>query len=91
MVGKEAESSGKGRDAPDFKPRGAREVRRAAQAFMEMRQRIERAMEQRTAMLAGRAQWADRRRGAFQSPGQQRPGGEPQGSGGRDQGGRFGA
>jgi len=28
-------------------------VRRAAQAFMEMKQRIERAMEQRTAMLAG--------------------------------------
>jgi two-component system osmolarity sensor histidine kinase EnvZ len=48
-----AESFGKGRDAPDFKPRGAREVRRAAQAFMEMKQRIERAMEQRTAMLAG--------------------------------------
>ncbi len=48
-----AESFGKGRDAPDFRPRGAREVRRAAQAFIEMKQRIERAMEQRTAMLAG--------------------------------------
>jgi two-component system osmolarity sensor histidine kinase EnvZ len=48
-----AESFGKGRDAPDFKPRGAREVRRAAQAFIEMKQRIERAIEQRTAMLAG--------------------------------------
>jgi two-component system osmolarity sensor histidine kinase EnvZ len=48
-----AESFGKGRDAPEFRPRGAREVRRAAQAFMEMKQRIERAMEQRTAMLAG--------------------------------------
>jgi two-component system, OmpR family, osmolarity sensor histidine kinase EnvZ len=48
-----AESFGKGRDAPNFRPRGAREVRRAAQAFMEMKQRIERAIEQRTAMLAG--------------------------------------
>jgi two-component system osmolarity sensor histidine kinase EnvZ len=48
-----AESFGKGRDAPNFRPRGAREVRRAAQAFMEMKQRIERSIEQRTAMLAG--------------------------------------
>jgi len=48
-----AESFGKGRDAPNFRPRGAREVRRAAAAFIEMKTRIERAMEQRTAMLAG--------------------------------------
>ena len=48
-----AESFGKGRDAPNFRPRGAREVRRAAHAFLEMKQRIERAIEQRTAMLAG--------------------------------------
>ena len=48
-----AESFGKGRDEPNFRPRGAREVRRAAQAFMEMKQRIERSIEQRTAMLAG--------------------------------------
>ena len=48
-----AESFGKGRDAPNFKPRGAREVRRAAAAFLEMKARIERAIEQRTAMLAG--------------------------------------
>jgi two-component system, OmpR family, osmolarity sensor histidine kinase EnvZ len=48
-----AESFGKGREAPNFRPRGAREVRRAAQAFIEMKTRIERAMEQRTAMLAG--------------------------------------
>jgi two-component system osmolarity sensor histidine kinase EnvZ len=48
-----AESFGKGRDQPNFRPRGAREVRRAAQAFLEMKQRIERAIEQRTAMLAG--------------------------------------
>src|SRR5437588_6271580 len=48
-----AESFGKGREAPNFRPRGAREVRRAAVAFIEMKSRIERAMEQRTAMLAG--------------------------------------
>jgi two-component system osmolarity sensor histidine kinase EnvZ len=48
-----AESFGKGRDAPNFRPRGAREVRRAAAAFIEMKTRIERAIEQRTAMLAG--------------------------------------
>ena len=48
-----AESFGKGREMPDYRPRGAREVRRAAQAFIEMKTRIERAIEQRTAMLAG--------------------------------------
>ncbi len=48
-----AESFGKGREVPNFRPGGAREVRRAAQAFVEMKSRIERAIEQRTAMLAG--------------------------------------
>jgi len=48
-----AESFGKGREVPSFRPRGALEVRRAAHAFIEMKTRIERAMEQRTAMLAG--------------------------------------
>jgi two-component system osmolarity sensor histidine kinase EnvZ len=48
-----AEAFGKGRDVPNFRPRGAREVRRAAHAFMEMKARVERTMEQRTAMLAG--------------------------------------
>ena len=48
-----AESFGKGREAPNFRPRGAREVRRAAHAFIEMKSRIERSIEQRTAMLAG--------------------------------------
>ncbi|MBI1202114.1 MAG: HAMP domain-containing protein [Rhodopseudomonas sp.] len=48
-----AESFGKGRDVPNFRPRGAREVRRAAQAFIEMKTRVERAIEQRTTMLAG--------------------------------------
>ncbi|MBZ0138342.1 MAG: two-component sensor histidine kinase [Pseudorhodoplanes sp.] len=48
-----AEAFGKGRDLPNYRPRGAREVRRAAVAFLEMKTRIERAIEQRTAMLAG--------------------------------------
>lgn len=49
-----AESFGKGRPPPeDFRPRGAREVRQAANAFIEMRDRIERHVEQRTVMLAG--------------------------------------
>ncbi|MEW6767351.1 MAG: ATP-binding protein [Pseudomonadota bacterium] len=48
-----AENFGKGRDVPDFRPRGAREVRRAAHSFMEMKTRVERSIEQRTAMLAG--------------------------------------
>jgi two-component system, OmpR family, osmolarity sensor histidine kinase EnvZ len=48
-----AESFGKGREVSNFQPRGAREVRRAAAAFIEMKIRIERSIEQRTAMLAG--------------------------------------
>jgi two-component system, OmpR family, osmolarity sensor histidine kinase EnvZ len=48
-----ADAFGKGRDIPDFRPRGAREVRQASQAFLEMKLRIERQLEQRTTMLAG--------------------------------------
>jgi len=48
-----AESFGKGRAVPDFKPYGATEVRSAAQAFLQMRERIERHVQQRTEMLAG--------------------------------------
>ncbi|MCW5718579.1 MAG: two-component sensor histidine kinase [Bauldia sp.] len=48
-----AESFGKGRPAPEFRPRGAREVRRASAAFIEMQGRIVRQIEQRTTMLAG--------------------------------------
>jgi two-component system osmolarity sensor histidine kinase EnvZ len=49
-----ADAFGKGRPVPeDFRPRGAREVRQAANAFIEMRDRIERHVEQRTTMLAG--------------------------------------
>jgi len=47
-------SFGKGRPLPkNFSPRGADEVRRAGMAFLRMRQRIERQIEQRTAMLSG--------------------------------------
>jgi two-component system osmolarity sensor histidine kinase EnvZ len=48
-----AEEFGKGRDVESFKPRGAREVRQAGTAFLQMRRRIERQMDQRTAMLNG--------------------------------------
>ncbi|WP_295809728.1 ATP-binding protein [uncultured Nitratireductor sp.] len=49
-----ADSFGKGRPTPsDFRPRGAEEVRRAGSAFLLMRERIERQIEQRTAMLTG--------------------------------------
>ena len=47
-----AEAFGKGRDV-DFRPRGAREVRQAGYAFIAMKRRIERAIDQRTAMLNG--------------------------------------
>lgn len=46
-----AESFGRG-ESPRFKPHGAREVRAAALAFIDMRQRIQRYIEQRTALLA---------------------------------------
>ncbi|WP_069306182.1 ATP-binding protein [Methylobrevis pamukkalensis] len=49
-----AEMVGRGQPPPkDFAPSGAREVRQAAHAFIEMRRRIERQVEQRTTMLAG--------------------------------------
>jgi two-component system osmolarity sensor histidine kinase EnvZ len=48
-----AESFGKGGPVADFKPYGATEVRRAAQAFLTMRERIDRHVSQRTEMLAG--------------------------------------
>jgi two-component system, OmpR family, osmolarity sensor histidine kinase EnvZ len=47
-----AEDFGKGRDL-DFSPHGAREVRQAGYAFIEMKRRVERATEQRTTMLNG--------------------------------------
>jgi two-component system osmolarity sensor histidine kinase EnvZ len=48
-----ADAFGKGRDVEDYRPRGAREVRQAGLAFLEMKRRIERQIEQRTTMLAG--------------------------------------
>ena len=48
-----ADSFGKGRPVPYFKVEGAVEIRRAAVAFMTMRDRIERQIRQRTEMLAG--------------------------------------
>jgi two-component system osmolarity sensor histidine kinase EnvZ len=47
-----AEAFGKGRSI-EFNPRGAREVRQAGYAFVEMKRRIDRTHEQRTAMLSG--------------------------------------
>ncbi len=48
-----AERFGQGRPIGQLRPHGAIEVRQAGWAFLEMRQRIERQMEQRTQMLAG--------------------------------------
>jgi two-component system osmolarity sensor histidine kinase EnvZ len=47
-----AEAFGKGRSVP-YRPRGALEVRAAGAAFLDMRSRIERQIEQRTLMLSG--------------------------------------
>ncbi len=48
-----AESFGKGRDVEGFKPEGALEVRQASAAFLQMRSRINRQVQQRTDMLSG--------------------------------------
>ncbi|MEM7169366.1 MAG: ATP-binding protein [Pseudomonadota bacterium] len=48
-----AEGFGKGRDVASFKPEGATEVRQASAAFLRMRNRIKRQIQQRTEMLAG--------------------------------------
>ena len=47
-----AEAFGRGETVPSFKPHGAKEVRAAAVAFLAMRDRIQRHIEQRTALLA---------------------------------------
>lgn len=47
-----AEAFGRGEAVEAFKPYGAREVRSAAQAFLAMRDRIQRHIDQRTALLA---------------------------------------
>ncbi|MEK7265775.1 MAG: ATP-binding protein [Pseudomonadota bacterium] len=48
-----AEAFGRGRDMPEFRPSGATEVRRAGRAFIAMRERLKRQIDQRTTMLAG--------------------------------------
>ena len=47
-----ADAFGRGGDVPQFKPHGAREVRKAAHAFIAMKERIQRHIDQRTALLA---------------------------------------
>lgn len=47
-----ADDFGKGRDRP-FRPRGADEVKRAGAAFLDMKERLEKQIEQRTKMLSG--------------------------------------
>ncbi len=44
---------GKGQEINSFKPEGAREIRKASIAFLEMKERIDRQVSQRTEMLAG--------------------------------------
>ena len=47
-----AEAFGRGAEVPSFRPHGAAEVRQAAHAFLDMKSRIQRYIEQRTAFLA---------------------------------------
>lgn len=48
-----ARAFGRGREMPDFRPAGATEVRDAARAVIDMKNRLTAFTEQRTAMLAG--------------------------------------
>jgi two-component system osmolarity sensor histidine kinase EnvZ len=52
-LAKAADSFGKGRAVPDFKPEGALEVRQAGAAFALMKERLKSQVDQRTEMLAG--------------------------------------
>ena len=52
-LSKAARAFGRGRDAPNFRPSGATEVRDAARAVIDMKNRLTAFAEQRTAMLAG--------------------------------------
>ena len=52
-LSKAAQQVGLGKKMENFKPSGATEVRRAAEAYLKMQERIERFIEQRTLMLAG--------------------------------------
>ena len=48
-----ADNLGKGREVPDFRPEGVLETQQAARAFLTMRERLRRQVQQRTEMLAG--------------------------------------
>ncbi len=48
-----AQAFGRGRDIESFQPQGATEVRLAGEAFLDMKRRIARHVDQRTTMLAG--------------------------------------
>jgi len=48
-----ADALGKGRDVADFEPEGSLEARQAGRAFLTMRERLRRQIQQRTEMLAG--------------------------------------
>jgi two-component system osmolarity sensor histidine kinase EnvZ len=52
LLAEAAQDFGRGR-SPSYRPSGASEVRLAGSAFLDMRQRIERHIEQRTLMLSG--------------------------------------
>ena len=52
-LAKMADALGKGREVADVRPSGASEIRMATRAFMAMRDRLRRSVEQRTEMLAG--------------------------------------
>jgi two-component system osmolarity sensor histidine kinase EnvZ len=48
-----ADRFGKGRSFPHFKPEGSTEIRKVAQAFLNMKERLQRQLTQKTEMLAG--------------------------------------
>lgn len=48
-----ADRFGKGRSFPYFKPEGSTEIRKVAQAFLNMKERLSRQLTQKTEMLAG--------------------------------------
>lgn len=52
-LAKAADRFGRGVGVENFKPEGAAEVRQAAKSFISMRDRIQRHLSQRTALLAG--------------------------------------
>lgn len=52
VLAQAADDFGRGVDSPEFRPRGALEIRHAATAFLTMRDRIQRFVTQRTGMLS---------------------------------------